>query len=162
MNVTKEDSIEYMEELRKFTDTINLKKTIKTERKGMARFRDKIVFWRTAWSAGIQFAAIPKEAIMWISLMPLALANINEAFKWLGLPWYIPLSWGTLTGLTFVFLILIFGVFAFTRFGTRRRDYEIAALQNPAYGFLWFKIKDNEKKLDAIIKHLGIKYENNE
>lgn len=154
MEVNKEDADRYMEDMRKFTDTINLKKTISTERSGLAGMRDKVVFWRTAWSAGIQFAAIPKEALLWISLMPIAIANCNEAFKWLGWPIAIPLSWGTVTGLCFVLAVFVFGIFAYTRFGTTRRNYEIAALQNPAYGFLYFKILETERAMIAKLEEM--------
>lgn len=121
---------EYNKVVEQYANQIKLNESIITSHKGLVGVRDKIVLWKTAWIVEIQWAALPKEAVLWLALAPLAIATFNELLKFLGASFAIPLDYGSVIGVSFVAGLVVFGVWCYTKLGTKRRDFEISAKQN--------------------------------
>lgn len=139
---------EYCNEVEKYTDAVKLKDSVKTNRTGWAGARDKLVFYKNAWAMGAQYASLPREFLFWLSLTPMAIANLNEAMKVFFPSFNIPLSWGSTVAIVVVVMVIIFGILSYTRFGLPRRSSELNAKINPWVLLLYGKIKELEKKID--------------
>ncbi len=90
----------------------------------------KLCFGNTAWIVEIQWAALPKETVQWLALAPLAIATFNELLKFLGASFAIPLDYRSVIGVSLAAGLVVFGVWCYTKLGTKRRDFEISAKQN--------------------------------
>ena len=141
---------EYCEEIEKYTNAVSLRDSVKTNRRGWAGIRDKLVFYKNAWTMGAQYASLPRELLFWLSLTPLAIANVNEALKTINSPIVIPLSWGSVLACAVISIVIIFGVLSYTRFGLPRRSSELNAKINPWVILLYGKMKDIEEKMEQM------------
>lgn len=143
--------IEYLNNLHKTTDKIELDKAFRTNRTGASKVRDKVVFTKMIWAEAMTYLAILQTIVIFTALVPQSIETINEAFKWVGIPFEFP------TGITSVFVIILVGsVFligwlAFRVTGAARRQQEVSTSINPVYFMFWKEfqdIKDELKRLE--------------
>ena len=59
---------DYSRDLEKACNCIDLKKSVRTSRKGIVAFRDWMVLLRQAFISGEQWLSIPKAMVFWLSL----------------------------------------------------------------------------------------------
>jgi len=152
----------YTEDLEHSTNEIRLPKSIKTKRKGIRGIRDKVVFYKQAWSVAEQWAGLPKALVYWLALTPLAITSFNGFANMLNLPIGIPIGYGSTLAVAMIVLLMGFGFLAWTRFGLNRRTMELGGKQNPNYFLFYTKfetILEEIKELKDEMKEL--KNENN-
>ena len=142
-------------------DQINLKKVRSSPRKGTENLVHKAVFLKSAFQNGQSWAALPSSLLQWTALTPIAIANVNEVFKFLNFPFIIPLSWGSLVAVGVIASLLIFGVFAWTHTGIIRDNSELGALQNSSLYLTFVEqqeikemISDLNKRIESMEKKL--------
>ena len=148
---------EYTEDLERSSNAIKLKKSIKTNRKGWAKIRDVLVFFKQVWAVAEGWAGLPKALVYWLALTPLAIVSYNAFVNMLGIPAEIPLGYGSVIAMLTVVVLMIFGFLAWTRLGLNRRTMELGGKQNPNY-FLFYNelenVLDEIKSLKDEIKEM--------
>lgn len=116
--------------------------SVKTKRKGARGARDRLVFYKHAWDVAEKWAGFPKALVYWLALTPLAITSFNAFVGVFGLPFEIPIAYGSSLAVLFVLVLMVFGFLAWTRLGLKRRSAELAGKQNPTYFMLYNKIED--------------------
>jgi len=144
----------YADEVSKHTNEINLKKALGTERAGAPGFRDRLVYFKTAWAEAQSYLGWLQSVIIFTALVPVAILTINGGLAWLGLG--IKLPYELASFMTFIFIVgfAAFGFIAVRFLGTARRAHEIGERLNPANYLLWDQLEKTLEKLDAIEKRL--------
>jgi len=131
----------YSDKLEEAANEINLKDSIKTHRKGVGGIRDKIVFYKQAFTIAETWAGIPKALVYWLALTPLAITSFNSFMGFFGMEFLeIPLDYGSLIAVVSVAFLMVFGFLAWTHWGLQRRQNELGNKQNPCYFMLYKEI----------------------
>jgi len=138
----------YSEEVENCANSIKLKTSLTSERKGAAKARDKLVTGKLAWQEALSFIAILQSAIIFTALIPDSVDTINGFMNYLGIPYNFPVTMASVSALLFVVIVFIFGVIALRHMGTMKRTQEIATKMNPATYLLWEKLEEIEKKIE--------------
>ena len=154
----------YSDDLEEASNNIKLPKSVKTDRKGISKIRDVLVFYKSAWTVAESWAGLPKALVYWLALTPLAIVSYNAFVKMLGLPIEISLEYGSTIAIIMVIVLMAFGFLAWTRLGLNRRAAELGGKQNPNYFLFYDKIEsvlDEVKSLKEEIKELRNDSSNN-
>jgi len=140
----------YSEEVEKATDEIDLKKAISTSRKGKAKFIDNFVLGKYSWQEALTYMAIIQSIVIFMALIPDSVQTINNFLTWLHIPIQFPVEIASVTAVTFIVFVFIFGIIAVRVFGTTRRTAEIGTKLGPNSYLLWKKITSIEEKLEKL------------
>lgn len=133
----KNDFNLFCKDVEKITDMIDQKRSLTTRRKGKAKARDYMTLFKTTWTGAEGWIALPRAIIFWLALTPSAILSFNGAMSFFNIPFSIPLVYGSLIAMLFVFCVLIFGVFAHSKFGLRKGINELSIKQNPGWFMAW-------------------------
>jgi len=160
----KTDYQRYAIEIEKAADTINLSDSVKTKRKGAPKLRDRLVFFKSAWSSAESWSGLPKAIVFWLGMTPFAIVSYNGFVNLFGLTFLaIPVEYGSVVAVAVVIFLMAFGFFAWTRFGLNRRSAELGAKQNPPYFLLFTKLEKVLDKVDMLEDEIkSLKAENND
>ena len=143
---------EFSDETEKFSDAINLKKAIGTERIGKAGLRDKLVFGRAAWSEALGYFAILQTMVIFLGLLDDVIININAGImdmsSKIGIinPYQFPVNIAAYCAIAFIIFIMCFGIVGYRHWGLPKRLQEIGVKMSPAYFMLWSKFKVLEQQ----------------
>jgi len=142
---------EYVKELHEATDDINLKVSMKTERKGKASIRDKIVSGRFVWVEAMAFMSVIQAMLIFTALIPASIVNVNGFMEFIGINYTIPVAVGTIMSVVSILGMFVFGIIA-VRLGTFKRNAEIAHTMSPVSYLLW---KQQKELMEMIIELKG-------
>jgi len=151
---------EYSDEIEKYSNDINLKKAISTDRVGKAGLRDKLVFGRAAWSEALGYFAILQTMVIFLGLLDDVIINVNAGIWDLGTllgfvsPFQFPVNIASYVAIAFIVFILCFGIVGYRHWGLPKRLNELGVKMNPAFFMLQSKIKKLEKQNKDIIEKL--------
>jgi len=143
---------EYSEETEEYSNAINLKKAISTDRVGKAGLRDKLVFGRAAWSEALGYFAILQTMVIFMGLLDRVIININAGIWDLGImlgitsPYQFPVNIASYAAIAFIVFIMCFGIVGYRHWGLPKRLQELGVKMSPAYFMLWCKFKELEKQ----------------
>jgi hypothetical protein len=146
----KNEFEDFYTKLHNVGDNIVLHDISRSQRKGIRKVLDKAVFYKSAFANAQSWAALPNALLQWISLTPFAIANFNEVLKFLGCPYFVPLSWGSMLAVGFIVSLLGFGVFTWKKTGIVRRTAELGSLQDSARFLLHIENAEFRKMLTTI------------
>ena len=130
---------EYSKDIEKYSNAINLKKAVSTERIGKAGIRDKIVFGRAAWTEALGYFAILQTMVIFLGLLDDVIININAGLWDLGTkigisnPYQFPVNMASYFAIMFIIFVLCFGIVGYRHFGLPKRLNEIGVKMNPAF-----------------------------
>jgi len=144
------DYEKFSDEVENAANYIQLKKSIASERKGVAKARDKLVTGKLAWQEALSFVTIIQSAVIFTALIPNSVDSVNGFLAYLGIPIQFPITMASVSALIFVIAVFIFGVLALRHMGTMKRTQEIATKMNPATYLLWEKLEEMEKKINDL------------
>jgi len=130
-------------------DKINLKKASKTERKGVAKLRDRLVFGKVSWGEAFTYLAIVQTTVIFFGLMDDVIINMNSFLSTIGIGYQFPVGMSVLAAFAFILFVIIFGILAVRHIGTYRSSLELGTKMNPGFYMLW---KQNEILNDEIKK----------
>jgi len=151
----------YTEDLEQSANTIQLPKSVRTERKGVGGIRDKIVFYKQVWTVAETWAGLPKALVYWLALTPLAIVSFNAFVSMLGIPIEIPLGYGSVIAVLTVVLLMVFGFLAWTKLGLNRRSMELGGKQNPNYFLFYNKFENILEEIKELKKEINELKKNN-
>ena len=140
----------YSKEIEEATNSILLKEALKTERKGSARLRDRIVVGKVSWGEALTYVSIIQSIVIFMALIPEAVVTINEFLDWLGIDYRFPVQVSSVGAVMFIIFVFIFGLVAVRHIGTSRRGYEISSKMTPGTFLMWKQMKGLEKKLNDL------------
>jgi len=141
----------YSDRLEEATNEIHLKDSVRTHRKGIGGIRDKVVFYKQAFSVAETWAGVPKALVYWLALTPLAITSFNQFMGLFGLGFInIPLNYGSTIAIVSVILLMVFGFLAWTRWGLQRRQNELGNKQNPSYFMLYKEINKLREEIQEL------------
>jgi len=147
------DYNQYCKDLDDASDAISLRKSIRTERKGAKGIRDRLVFFRAAWSAAETWASLPHALVYWLALTPLAITSYNGFMEIVGLNFLkIPIEFGSVLAVAFVSALMIFGFFAWTTLGLRRRQNDLNNKQQPIFLLIHKELKELKNEIKELKK----------
>ena len=150
------DFEDYIHELNQYSDDINLKIAITSQRKGKKKFIDNFVFAKAAWSEALTYFAIIQSMVIFLGLMDDVIININAVLSdmWslldCGITWQLPVNTASYFAFMFIIFIFCFGFIGYRHLGLPKRNHEIGASISPIYFMLWKKNKELEKKIELI------------
>ena len=150
------DYEEYIKELTVYSDDINLKMAITSQRTGKKRFIDNFVFAKAAWSEALTYFAIIQSMVIFLGLMDDVIMNINSVLTdlWsvlgLGTAWQLPVNTSSYFAFAFILFIFCFGFIGYRHLGLPKRNHEIGASISPIYYMLWKKNKELEQKIEVM------------
>ena len=150
------DFEEYIKELNEYSDAINLKIAITSQRKGKKKFIDNFVFAKAAWSEALTYFAIIQSMVIFLGLMDDVIRNINSvltdlwSFFNLGTAWQLPVNTSSYFAFTFIIFIFCFGFIGYRHLGLPKRNHEIGASISPIYFMLWKKNRELEQKIEVM------------
>ena len=145
---------DFFNSMKKASDDIDLIKSIKSTRKGTSNIRDKIVFYKSAFSVAETWAGFPRAIVYWLALTPLAIDSCNKLFLMVGMGFKIPLDYGSVIAVGFVSSLMVFGYLAFAKFGLNRRANEISGLQHPGTYALYSETIETQERVNEIKKEI--------
>jgi len=155
---------EFSNQMEKATNGINLKVAVGTKRKGKAKFIDRLVFAKYAWSESLSYFAVVQTAMIFFGLIDRVVENINAGFLDLGQfigitnPYQFPVNIASYVAIMFVVFIFIFGIIAVRNLGTTRRGAEIGQKLSPNGYLIWQKIERIEGMLNKMDIYGGDEY----
>lgn len=129
---------------------IKLEKVSQTQRKGLKKVVDKIVYYKSAFQNGQSWAALPDSLVRWTALTPLAVANVNEVLKFFDFPFVLPLSWSSLIAVGLIGGLMIFGILSWTKVGLIRRGSELGAMQNSSQYLVYYEQQEIKEAIDLL------------
>jgi len=151
----KEKYYIYKDDLEKASNNIYLPKSTRTKRRGLAKLRDDLVFYKQAWVISEQWAAIPKALVYWLALTPLAITSYNGFMEFIGIDSLkISLEYGSTMAVIAIAVLMILGILSWTRFGIHRRTTELGGMQNPIYFLFYTKFQKIIDELDDMKKQI--------
>jgi len=130
---------EYMKEMRKYVDAVNMKKALHVNRKGLGGIRDRFVNFKSYWTETQSYYSFAQALFLLTALVPTAILNINNALSFLGLEFDIPV------GLTSFFVMVaavgffFFGFLSYKKFKLVKRFLEIGVSVSP-FPFMTFTL----------------------
>ena len=141
---------EFAKDLEDACDQIKLRKSVKTDRLGIRKFRDWLPFYKQAWSIAEGYVGLPKALVYWLALTPLAITSFNGFMDTFGIGIQVPLDYGSMLAVALVVFIMAFGFLSWTRFGLQRRSLELGGKQNPNYYLFYKELETIRKELKEI------------
>jgi len=145
----------YAEDLESASNHIKLPKSVKTERKGLSKVRDTLVFYKSAWAVAEAWAGLPKALVYWLALTPLAITSYNAFVTMIHAPSLaISLEYGSTIAVVMIVVLMAFGLLAWTRFGLNRRAMELGGKQNPTYFLFYDKFEDIIEEVKLLKKEI--------
>lgn len=145
----------FSDEISSANDKIILKNAIKSERKGKARFRDKIVFGKLSWGEALTYLGIVQTGVIFFGLMDNVILNINAFLLSIGIGYQFPVKMSVLAAFVFILGVALFGIFAVRFMGTYRSSNELSSKMNPGIFLLW----EQNERLNKKIEELELKVE---
>jgi len=136
----------YHKDLQRSSDRIVLKKITKSNRKGLGKARDILVFGKSSWQTAQSWLGFPMSFIQLLALVPLAIISFNGFMSLFGVSFTIPVAYGSVIAVLIFGSLAIIGVLGWTKLGLNRRGSEINALQNPFNFLVYCKLIELEKK----------------
>lgn len=143
---------QYAKETEYYSDMIQLSEAVKTNRKGSAGIRDRIVFGKQAWQEALTWFSIIQSIVIFMALIPTAIMNLNNFFNYVGLPIQFPISISSVGAVIFIFFMFTFGLLSYRHFGLPRRSQEIGSKINPSFFMLWDKLNKLEEEVKKLKK----------
>jgi len=140
----------YVKKLKESANKIDMKYVTKRRRGGKAGIIDKIVFLRASFTQAEHWIKFPYQFVFWTSLTPMALANLNEFLKWLGVPFFIPLSWGSVVALGVIFGLFILGILSYTHLGVVKSNQELGGIQQSPLFALFREIQELKQEVQEL------------
>ena len=149
---------EFCARVEETSKTMNVRRGIKSPRKGLGRVRDYLLFAKNAFTQAESWAGFPKAVVYWLALTPIAIATFNEFLAFSNVSWAIPLSSGSLLAVGFVVGLMIFGFLAWTHFGLRKGQSELGGKQDPVYTLFYEEFQRAKEERETLKKEIeGIK-----
>lgn len=134
----------YQKNIEKYTNQMNLKQSIKTERKGKAKVRDSIVNIERFYTEGYSYISLILSFISmivtWTALSSMALMNFN-------------IYWGILI-IIIVSITIYFGYLCYTKFGLVNRLNEFNGKTDSGRFQLWSEIQEVKSQNIAMLKQM--------
>ena len=133
---------EYLIALKKAEEEIDL--SIATKTMGL---KEKSVFFTLAWTEAWVYLSIIQTVIILFSLIPIAIQNINEFFKAVGLSFELPILFSSFFVIIVVVVVFVFGLLSYRRWGLVRSKGKITSNISPGTFLMykmWKEIKDKE------------------
>jgi len=155
---TKEDITyeDFFNDMASYSDRVQQKMAIVSQRKGKRKFLDTFVFGRVAWSEALTYVAIVQSGIIFLGLIPAAITTVNETFDVFGIPFHFPVTISSVGAVIFIIFVFIFGLFAH-RIGLHKRGQEITQLQSPGFFMFYSMLKKQEKEIKKLKEKLDEK-----
>ena len=140
----------YSKRIEKAVNEIPSNEVIKTERKGFASLRDKLVFGKAAWTEALSYFAILQAIIIFLALVPNAVQNINDVIKPTGIQF--PIIASSVVALLFIIFIFFFGFFSYRYLGTAKRSAEISAKLSSCDFVEWKDLQEIKDGINELLK----------
>jgi len=160
MSSEEENFDQFCEDMEKFTDLIDQKRSLRTTvkvkgtRKRMLSYiKHAGLLYKTYWNEAESWITLPKAILYFLALTPLAITSFNGAMDFLNIPFIIPLESGSFVALILVGVVGIFGLFANRNLGLRKGHNALAIKQN-ANSFMDWKTWNEVKALREENKEL--------
>ena len=140
---------EFSREVELANDKIKLKEASKTDRKGAAKLRDKLVFGKVSWGEAFTYLGIVQTTIIFFGLMDDVIVNMNQFLTTIGIEYQFPVGMSILAALLFILGVVVFGILAVRHIGTYRSSLELGTKMNPGIYLLWEKMRELEEKIEG-------------
>lgn len=129
---------DYQKNTQKYTNQMDIRKSVTTKRHGIAKLRDKFINFERYYSEGWSYFNLVNTILTWTVLGGLAFSNFS-------LPWFI---------LTIVVIIIttFIGFLSYTRFGFISRYNELNSMTDGGRFQLWGELQDVKSQNVAILR----------
>lgn len=141
------DHKEYVEAVAQVTNEINQQRSVGTNRKGFASFRDKLAYYKVAVFFAYGYVSIIQTMVIFLGITPQALENINGFFSAIGIPLQLPVDISSIIAIVLIIVLFFGGIFAMRFLGLYRREQELGVLQNPG---LYLLCKQNHRIIQLL------------
>lgn len=142
----------FCEDIEKFTAAIEQKRSLKTMHRtgGLTkrislRIRDVALVFKVSWTQAESWIALPKAAIFFLALTTPAIVGFNGAMEFAGIPFSIPLGYGSFLTIALVGIVAAFGIVAHRNLGLRKGQNALAVKQNAGWFMAWRMWNDLKK-----------------
>lgn len=143
---------DYSRDIEIANDKIKLKEASRTDRKGAARLRDKLVFGKVSWGEAFTYLGIVQTTIIFFGLMDDVIVNMNQFLTTIGIGYQFPVGMSILAAFLFIIGVVIFGILAVRHIGTYRSSLELGTKMNPGIYMLWEQNKELKNKIEELEK----------
>jgi len=142
----------YVQDIKKYSNQIQLKDASYSGRSGKAGVRDKTVFGKMSWNEALSYISIIQSVIIFTALIPDAVGTVNGFLEWLGIPYQFPVDMASVGAVIFIIIVFIFGLIAVRHVGTLRSASEVGNKMNPGMFMLYERQEEILKKLEELEK----------
>jgi hypothetical protein len=164
ISTSDKNFIAYSKKLSEANDDIPLQHAIKSNHKGLPRWRDRIVFMKMALIESLSYFSIILALITFTALTPQAIKNANGLFNYLGFDYQLPVNFASIITVVVIAFVFAFGIIAYRFFGLAKSANEIGNRYAPM-NYLMFRelqefkeiLKENTKTIEELQRNQVIK-----